>query len=144
MGARVSAVYTGELGPGASDGGQKKEGTSAGRPWGAGALVSCGGCDRRSGHCFAQPAHATSKTAPMSVQSSLSEMYNGTRCLREALLLFVLWCKNKNKGGNGMAEQLMETTWRTALWRQFGAAIPMLENALLASPTPPAKDPPRS
>ncbi len=33
-----------------------------------------------------------------------------------------------------MAEQLMETTLRTALWRQFGAAIAMLENALLACP----------
>ena len=33
-----------------------------------------------------------------------------------------------------MAEQLMETTWRTALWRQFGAAIDMLENALVACP----------
>ncbi len=35
-----------------------------------------------------------------------------------------------------MAEQLMETTWRTALWRQFGAAIAMLEHALLACPAP--------
>ncbi len=33
-----------------------------------------------------------------------------------------------------MTEQLMETTWRTALWKQFGAAIDMLENALLACP----------
>ena len=33
-----------------------------------------------------------------------------------------------------MTEQLMETTLRTALWRQFGAAIDMLENALLACP----------
>ncbi len=33
-----------------------------------------------------------------------------------------------------MAEQPMETTFRTALWRQFGAAIDMLENALLACP----------
>jgi hypothetical protein len=33
-----------------------------------------------------------------------------------------------------MAEQLMETTVRTALWQQFGAAIDMLENALLACP----------
>ena len=33
-----------------------------------------------------------------------------------------------------MAEQLIETMWRTALWRQFGAAIDMLENALLACP----------
>jgi hypothetical protein len=31
-----------------------------------------------------------------------------------------------------MAEHLMETTFRTALWRQFGAAIAMPENALLA------------
>src|SRR5215472_13458634 len=52
------------------------------------------------------------------------------------LPLFVLWYEKKNKGGNGMAEQLMETTWRTALWRQFGAAIDMLENALLACPAP--------
>lgn len=28
----------------------------------------------------------------------------------------------------------METLWRTALWRQFGAAIDMLENALVACP----------
>src|SRR5579863_4805403 len=28
----------------------------------------------------------------------------------------------------------METTWRTALWRQFGAAIDTLEHALLACP----------
>jgi hypothetical protein len=33
-----------------------------------------------------------------------------------------------------MAEHLMETTLRTALWQQFGAAIDMLENALLACP----------
>jgi len=31
-----------------------------------------------------------------------------------------------------MAEHLMETTVRTALWQQFSAAIAMLENALLA------------
>ncbi len=30
----------------------------------------------------------------------------------------------------------METLWSTALWRQFGAAIDMLENALVACPTP--------
>jgi hypothetical protein len=35
-----------------------------------------------------------------------------------------------------MAEHLMEATLRTALWRQCGAAIDMLENALLACPTP--------
>ena len=29
----------------------------------------------------------------------------------------------------------MEILWSTALWRQFGAAIDMLENALVASPT---------
>ena len=28
----------------------------------------------------------------------------------------------------------METSWNTALWRQFGAAIDMLENALVACP----------
>lgn len=28
----------------------------------------------------------------------------------------------------------MDTTWRAMLWRQFGAAIDMLENALLACP----------
>jgi hypothetical protein len=28
----------------------------------------------------------------------------------------------------------METTWNTALWRQFGAAIDMLENALVTCP----------
>ncbi|GCE29959.1 hypothetical protein KDA_54430 [Dictyobacter alpinus] len=33
-----------------------------------------------------------------------------------------------------MAEQPLETLVRTALWRQFGAAIDMLENALLACP----------
>ena len=33
-----------------------------------------------------------------------------------------------------MAEQLIVTTLRTALWRQLGAAISMLENALLACP----------
>ena len=33
-----------------------------------------------------------------------------------------------------MAEHLVETTLRTALWRQFGAAIDMLENAVLACP----------
>jgi uncharacterized damage-inducible protein DinB len=35
-----------------------------------------------------------------------------------------------------MAEQLMEATLRTALWQQFGAAIDMLENALVACPDP--------
>ena len=34
-----------------------------------------------------------------------------------------------------MAEHPMETTLRTALWQQFGAAIDMLENALLACPS---------
>ncbi|HLG65607.1 MAG TPA: DinB family protein [Ktedonosporobacter sp.] len=34
-----------------------------------------------------------------------------------------------------MAEQPMETAFRTALWRQFGAAIDMLEKAMLACPT---------
>ncbi len=33
-----------------------------------------------------------------------------------------------------MAEQPMETTLRAILWRQFGAAIDMLENALVACP----------
>ncbi|HEX4715842.1 MAG TPA: DinB family protein [Ktedonobacteraceae bacterium] len=33
-----------------------------------------------------------------------------------------------------MAEHPMETTFRTALWRQLGAAIDMLENALVACP----------
>ena len=33
-----------------------------------------------------------------------------------------------------MVEHPMETTFRTALWRQFGAAIDMLEHALLACP----------
>ena len=28
----------------------------------------------------------------------------------------------------------MDTTWRTTIWQQFGAAIDMLENALLACP----------
>ena len=30
----------------------------------------------------------------------------------------------------------MDPLWKTALWRQFGAAIDMLENALVACPTP--------
>ena len=33
-----------------------------------------------------------------------------------------------------MAEQPMENLWRTALWQQFGAAIDMLENALVSCP----------
>jgi len=33
-----------------------------------------------------------------------------------------------------MAEHPMETTLRTALWQQFGAAIDMLENAPLGVP----------
>ncbi len=33
-----------------------------------------------------------------------------------------------------MAKQPIETTFRTVLWRQFGAAIDMLENALVACP----------
>jgi DinB superfamily len=40
----------------------------------------------------------------------------------------------KKKEENVMTEQLIETTFRTALWRQFGAAIDMLENALVACP----------
>ncbi len=35
-----------------------------------------------------------------------------------------------------MAEQPLEATLRTALWRQFGAAIETLENALAACPAP--------
>src|SRR5260370_22600114 len=35
-----------------------------------------------------------------------------------------------------MAEPMMVTTWSAALWRQSGAAIAMLENALLACPAP--------
>jgi hypothetical protein len=34
-----------------------------------------------------------------------------------------------------MSEHPMETTLRSALWRQFGAAIDMLENALFACPS---------
>ncbi|HEU5376550.1 MAG TPA: DinB family protein [Ktedonobacteraceae bacterium] len=34
-----------------------------------------------------------------------------------------------------MAEHPMETTLRTVLWQQFGAAIDMLDNALLACPS---------
>ncbi len=30
----------------------------------------------------------------------------------------------------------MDPLWKTALWRQFGAAIDMLENALVVCPTP--------
>src|SRR5215471_9939929 len=48
----------------------------------------------------------------------------------------------------------METLWNTALWRQFGAVIDMLENALVACPDslwqerlwivpPPAEFPPQ-
>ena len=33
-----------------------------------------------------------------------------------------------------MTQQLMDLTVRTALWKQFGAAIDMLENALVACP----------
>jgi hypothetical protein len=33
-----------------------------------------------------------------------------------------------------LTEQPMEMMWRTALWRQFGAAINMMENALVACP----------
>ena len=33
-----------------------------------------------------------------------------------------------------MTEHPMKTMWRTALWRQFGAAIATLENALVACP----------
>jgi hypothetical protein len=36
-----------------------------------------------------------------------------------------------------MAEQLMETTLRTALWCQSGGAIEMLEHALVACPASP-------
>jgi hypothetical protein len=47
----------------------------------------------------------------------------------------VVACREKKKKGeNMMAEHPMETTFRTALWRQFGAAIDMLENALVACP----------
>jgi len=35
-----------------------------------------------------------------------------------------------------LVEQPIDTALRTALWQQFGAAIDMLENALLACPTP--------
>src|SRR5215469_17103402 len=48
---------------------------------------------------------------------------------------FVVACrKKKKKGEDSMSEHQMETTFRTALWRQFGAAIAMLENALVACP----------
>ncbi len=30
----------------------------------------------------------------------------------------------------------IDPLWRTALWQQFGAAIDMLENALVACPAP--------
>src|SRR6266700_7442894 len=42
--------------------------------------------------------------------------------------------RKEEKRRKRMAEHPMETTLRTALWRQFGAAIDMLENALLACP----------
>ena len=79
VGAGVSSVYTGELGGGASDGSEKEQGATTGPASGAGALVSRGGCDRRSGRSFAQLALATSKTATMSVQFFPSEVHNGTR-----------------------------------------------------------------
>jgi hypothetical protein len=48
---------------------------------------------------------------------------------------FVVACQEKKKKGeDSMAQHQMETTFRTALWRQFGAAIAMLENALVACP----------
>jgi uncharacterized damage-inducible protein DinB len=39
-----------------------------------------------------------------------------------------------NKEKNIMSDQSLETLVRTALWQQFGAAIDMLENALVACP----------
>jgi hypothetical protein len=42
--------------------------------------------------------------------------------------------RKEKQGENVMSEHPMETTWRTALWQQFGAAIDMLENALVACP----------
>jgi len=35
----------------------------------------------------------------------------------------------------------METSWHTALWRQFGAALDMFENALVACPASPRTQP---
>ena len=40
----------------------------------------------------------------------------------------------KKKEESVINEHLIETMWRTALWRQYGAAITMLENALVACP----------
>ncbi len=59
----VSSVYTGELGKGPGNGGQKEQGATAGPASGAGALVSSGSCDQRSGRGCAQPAPAISKMA---------------------------------------------------------------------------------
>jgi hypothetical protein len=56
--------------------------------------------------------------------------------ITETWTAFVVACREKKKkeGENMMDEHPMETTFRTALWRQFGAAIDMLEHALLACP----------
>jgi hypothetical protein len=61
--ASISSVYTGKVGSGAGDGGEKKSRATAGPASRTGALVSCGGCDQRSGRCFAQQALATLKTS---------------------------------------------------------------------------------
>src|SRR5438552_14306011 len=37
-------------------------------------------------------------------------------------------------GAPGGGHMEMDTSWRTALWRQFGGAIDMLDNALVACP----------
>ena len=40
-----------------------------------------------------------------------------------------------------IVEALMETVWKTIIWRQFGAAIDMLENAICACPDEVWSDP---
>src|SRR5258708_30393348 len=59
----VSSVYTGELGKGPGNGGQKEQGATAGPASGAGALASSGSCDQKSGPGSAQPAPADSEIA---------------------------------------------------------------------------------
>src|SRR5215469_6766406 len=69
----------------------------------------------------------------ISLQTRLWIVTEPSRVASSRLLCYGV---QKNEGGNNMAEQLMETTWRTALWRQLGAAIDMLENAPLGLPRP--------
>src|SRR5215467_10076430 len=72
----------------------------------------------------------------MDTLSLQTRLWIVTEPSRVASSCFLCYGVQKHKGGNGMAEQLLETTWRTALWRQLGAAIDMLENAPLGLPRP--------